>query len=44
MKTAFVSGGLGFLGRNLVEQLLSDQWQLTVMDRDADLLDSPPED
>ena len=44
MRTAFVSGGLGFLGRNLVEQLLADQWQVTVMDRDANLPGSMPND
>ncbi|WP_078083971.1 NAD-dependent epimerase/dehydratase family protein [Microbulbifer mangrovi] len=30
---AFVTGGTGFLGANLIEQLVSDGWQVTAMHR-----------
>ena len=30
---AFVTGGTGFLGLNIIEQLLDDNWQVTVMHR-----------
>lgn len=32
---AFVTGGTGFLGANLVEQLLADGWQVTAMHREG---------
>jgi nucleoside-diphosphate-sugar epimerase len=32
VKTAFVSGGAGFLGLNLVEQLVSAGWKVVVFD------------
>jgi len=32
MKTAFVTGGAGFLGLNLVEQLVGDGWEVTAFD------------
>jgi len=34
MKLALVTGGAGFLGMNLVEQLLEAQWNVRVLDRD----------
>lgn len=30
---AFITGGTGFLGLNIIEQLLDDNWQVTVMHR-----------
>ncbi|SHF26005.1 hypothetical protein SAMN04487965_1768 [Microbulbifer donghaiensis] len=33
MKYAFVTGGTGFLGANLIEQLIGDGWQVTAMHR-----------
>jgi len=33
MKHAFVTGGSGFLGANLVEQLIEDGWRVTAMHR-----------
>lgn len=37
-KNAFVTGGTGFLGINLIEQLLTDGWQVTALHRpNADL-------
>ncbi|BBM01520.1 SDR family oxidoreductase [Microbulbifer sp. GL-2] len=33
MKHAFVTGGSGFLGANLVEQLIKDGWRVTAMHR-----------
>jgi dihydroflavonol-4-reductase len=33
VKTAFVSGGAGFLGLNLVEQLVAAGWKVVVFDR-----------
>ena len=33
MKTAFVTGGTGFVGLNLLEQLQSKGWQVTVLHR-----------
>jgi nucleoside-diphosphate-sugar epimerase len=33
MKSAFVTGATGFLGINLVEQLLADGWQVTALHR-----------
>ncbi|SDK37321.1 SDR family oxidoreductase [Microbulbifer yueqingensis] len=41
---AFVTGGTGFLGANLIEQLLAEGWQVTAMHRpgsDTRLLDRP---
>ena len=41
---AFVTGGTGFLGANLIEQLLADGWQVTAMHRagsDTRLIDRP---
>ncbi|WP_237057502.1 NAD-dependent epimerase/dehydratase family protein [Microbulbifer sediminum] len=41
---AFVTGGTGFLGANLVEQLLADGWQVVAMHRDGSdtrLIDRP---
>lgn len=41
---AFVTGGTGFLGANLIEQLLGDGWQVTAMHRpgsDTSLIDKP---
>jgi len=35
MKTAFVTGGAGFLGRNLVEELLESNFDVVVFDRDS---------
>ena len=32
MKTAFVTGGSGFLGMNLIERLLTEKWKVTTMD------------
>ncbi len=32
MKTALVTGGLGFIGSHLVDRLLTDQWNVTVLD------------
>lgn len=33
MKHAFVTGGTGFLGANLIEQLIADGWRVTAMYR-----------
>lgn len=33
MKHAFVTGGTGFLGANLIEQLIGDGWRVTAMHR-----------
>lgn len=33
-KTAFVTGGTGFVGLNLVEQLLAQDWKVTVLHRE----------
>ena len=33
MGRAFVTGGTGFVGRNLVEQLLADHWQVVALHR-----------
>ena len=35
MKTAFVTGGTGFLGFNLVKQLLEDDWQVIALHRSS---------
>ncbi|MCO1332710.1 NAD-dependent epimerase/dehydratase family protein [Microbulbifer sp. OS29] len=35
MKHAFVTGGTGFLGANLVEQLIASEWQVTAMHRSS---------
>ncbi len=32
MKTAFVTGGAGFLGINLIERLLAGNWEVVTMD------------
>ncbi len=32
MKRALVTGGLGFIGSHLVDRLLGDEWQVTVLD------------
>jgi UDP-glucose 4-epimerase len=32
MKTALVTGGLGFIGSHLVDRLLEDDWQVVVLD------------
>jgi len=32
MKTAFVTGGSGFFGRNLIEQLVAEKWKVVTMD------------
>ena len=43
MKTAFVTGGTGFLGFNLVKQLLGDDWQVIALHRSSsDLSDLKP--
>jgi nucleoside-diphosphate-sugar epimerase len=31
--SAFVTGGTGFVGRNLIEQLLAERWQVTALHR-----------
>ena len=31
MKRAFVTGATGFIGLNLIEKLLSEQWQVTAL-------------
>ncbi len=33
MKTAFVTGGTGFLGRHIIEQLIERNWAVTVLHR-----------
>lgn len=41
---AFVTGGTGFLGANLIEQLLADGWQVTALHRpgsDTRLIEKP---
>lgn len=32
-KTAFVTGGTGFLGTNLIEELVSEGWEVTALHR-----------
>ena len=32
-KTAFVTGGSGFIGINLIEQLVADDWDVTALYR-----------
>ena len=33
MPRAFVTGGTGFLGRNLLEELVAEGWQVTALHR-----------
>ena len=35
MALAFVTGGTGFVGRNLIEQLLAENWQVVALHRSA---------
>ena len=42
MPVAFVTGGTGFVGFNLIEQLLTENWQVIALHRSTSLA-APPE-
>jgi uncharacterized protein YbjT (DUF2867 family) len=35
MALAFVTGGTGFVGRNLIERLLAEDWRVVALHRSA---------